>query len=152
MSQKVPEKQLPELDAKQVVALESLLQGSTATEAARAAGVNRRTLWRWQRADVEFQAALNRGRREAREAAQMRLEGLAGSAISTLEQAVAEGDVRAALAVLRGLSLLGGEAPSVGPDQPEAIALQARINRSRRVEEELFADLGFGQPTKRELL
>jgi hypothetical protein len=50
-----PEKE-SELDPRQIVALGNLLRGATATEAARAAGVNRRTLWRWQRFDFQFLA------------------------------------------------------------------------------------------------
>src|SRR5687768_10979655 len=104
-----PSEDQPELGSKQMAVLENLLRGSTATEAAQAAGVNRRTVWRWRRTDIEFQAAFNRSRREAWEAAQMRLERLVEVAIGAVERAVADGDVRTALAVLRGLHFLTGE-------------------------------------------
>jgi hypothetical protein len=143
MSGKVTEKQLAELDPKQVTALECLLRGSTATEAAQAANVNQRTLWRWQRSNPEFQAALNRGRREAWEAAELRLQRLAESAIRVVEQALDQGDVRAALAILRGLRLLGGAPIAIGPDEADGIARQARINESERRQAELLAELGL---------
>lgn len=59
-------------------AIERLLAGDTVTDAASAAGVDRVTLWRWQRKDVAFQAALNRCRRDAMAAVYaqvLRLEG-----------------------------------------------------------------------------
>jgi hypothetical protein len=143
MSGKVTEKQPAELDPKQVKALECLLRGSTATEAAQAANVNRRTLWLWQRSNLEFQAALNRGRREAWEAAELRLQRLAESAIRVVEQALDQGDVRAALAILRGLGLLGGAPIAIGPDEADSIARQARINESERRQAELLAELGL---------
>lgn len=142
MSQKVPSEQFGGLEPKQVRAVESLLQGTTATAAAQAAGVNRRTLLRWQQSDYAFQAALNQDRHELREAVQLRLEKLAESAISVVEQALSKGDVRAALAVLRGLLFLGRGPVTIGSDDARALALQARIDESERRKLELIADLG----------
>lgn len=113
------------LEAKQVVALESLLRGATATEAARVAGVDRRTIFRWLRTDFQFQAAVNRGRRELREAAMMRLERLTDSAVTALERALGQGDSRLALVVLRGLGFLNGVA-GIGSEDPDALAQEAR--------------------------
>ena len=147
MSQKVPDNPAPSesqraLDARQLRALESLLGGSTATEAALAAGVDRRTLFRWQRTDSEFQAALNRGRREIRDAAELRLERLATSAVAALEKALEEGDARSALAVLRGLGLMSSSVRIV-PDEADVIEWQARINESERKKAAFLAELAF---------
>ena len=130
------------LEPKQVVALESLLLGSTATEAARVAGVDRRTLFRWLRSNAEFQSAINRGRREAREVAIMRLERLADSAVSALERALGEGDARSALTVLRGLGLLNGSW-SIGPEDAEVLALQARAAEIQWQREACLLELGL---------
>ena len=130
------------LNPKQVVALESLLRGSTATEAARTAGVDRRTLFRWLRSDTEFQAAMNRGRREAREAAMLRLEWLAESAVTALEQALGGGDTRSAITLLRGLGLLDGSW-GVGSEDAAVLAIQARAAENQWRRDTCLVDLGL---------
>jgi hypothetical protein len=54
-----------ELSPTQTAALESLLSGTSITDAAAAAGVDRTTLHNWPRKNFVFQAALNRGRSAA---------------------------------------------------------------------------------------
>jgi hypothetical protein len=54
----------PEQDA----AVAALLAGRTVTDAAAATGVDRTTVHRWLKKDFAFQAALNLGRRESRDA------------------------------------------------------------------------------------
>ncbi len=120
------------LEPRQIAALEALLGGKTASEAAREADVDRRTLYRWQQTDSAFQAALTRARREAREATMARLERLAESATSSVEQAVDQGDVRTAMAVLRGLGLLDGTPPNFGPDNPAEVARESERDRLRK--------------------
>src|SRR5438046_1747190 len=56
------------LSGTQERALTMLLSGKSITDAATAAEVDRTTVHRWLKEDFGFQAALNRGRRELREA------------------------------------------------------------------------------------
>jgi hypothetical protein len=116
------------LSAQQDQALEYLLTGSTVTAAAAAAGVDRSTVHRWLRADVRFATQYERRRRELVEATEARLLMLADRAVGVVEQALADGDSRAALSVLKGLGLLAGTPPTLGPDDP------ATWERARRKE------------------
>lgn len=76
------------------------------TDAAKAAGVNRSTLWRWLNKDAEFQSTMNSYKREAFDQLSMRTTALASLAISAVESALRGGDEKASIAVLRGLGLL----------------------------------------------
>lgn len=106
------------LNAAQDKALAALLAGMTQSEAAKEAGVDRTTIYRWLQSDFAFQARLNAGRRERWDADQVRLAALTSKALATVEKAVEDGDVKASLAVLRGGGLLPGRPPSIGSDDP----------------------------------
>jgi hypothetical protein len=108
------------LSASQETAMQALLSGEQITAAAKTAKVNRSTLHRWLK-EPEFLAVLNACRSELREAQQHRLARLASSAIEVIEQALEEGDARTALAVLRGIGLLDGQAPHTGPTNADRI-------------------------------
>jgi hypothetical protein len=70
------------LSPTQQQALAALLAGSTVTAAADAEGVDRTTVHRWLRSDYDFQAAMNRARRELRDATASRLYDAAKRALS----------------------------------------------------------------------
>jgi hypothetical protein len=110
-----------ELTATQIVALEALASGWTVTAAAGEAGVNRVTVHRWLRDDFHFQAALNRARRDLREAAMTRLLNLGDLAAGAVQEAVEHGDVRVAVAVLKGLGLLSEKAIKIGSCDPKKL-------------------------------
>ena len=114
-----------ELTPTQLAALEALAAGSTVTAAAATAGMNRVTVHRWLRDDFSLQATLNRARRDLREAAMARLLKLGESAAITVEEAVAQGDVSVAMAVLKGLGMLSEHAARVGPGDPEKLGALA---------------------------
>ncbi len=116
-----------ELAPPQTAALASLLTGCTVTAAAEAAAVDRSTLHRWLREDYTFQAAYNRGRRELHEAAATGLLVLAEDAAAALRQGIRDGNVPAALAVLKGLGLLAGQAPLIGSDDTAVLRPQAEL-------------------------
>jgi len=99
------------LSLAQEKAVAVLLAGQTVTAAAKAAEVDRTTIYRWLRDpyDSAFRVALDRGRRELRQAMEARLLALASKAADCLEEVLAEGDGKAALALLKGLGLLGGQ-------------------------------------------
>ena len=110
-----------ELTSTQLAALEALIAGATVTAAAGTAGVNRVTVHRWLRDDFSFQAAFNQARRDLREAAMARLLKLGDLAVGTVQEAVEQGDVRVAVAVLKGLGLLSERAIEVGPCDPKKL-------------------------------
>jgi hypothetical protein len=124
-------------------AIEGLLSGQGITRAAREAGVDRTTVWRWLKDDPAFQAAYNRARLELQAAVQARLLGLTEHAVTCLEQAIKLGDARTALALLRGVGLLDGEPARVGPDDPERVRRQLS---SREMDEFLGDAVGTGAP------
>ena len=112
MSHTPPQNTPPDdgLSPAQQNALLALLAGQTVTAAAKAAGVDRTTVHRWLRHSKHraFRAALEEGRRELRRAMSARLLALLPKAADCLDAALAEGDSKAALALLKGLGFLPG--------------------------------------------
>ena len=133
----------PELEPRQARALEQLLAGASVTEAAKVARVDRSTVHRWLREDWAFQAAYNASRRDLQREIEARLLHIARAAAEAVEQAVKEGDVRTALAVLKGTGILAGERPVIGPEDPteaeEEAELVAGERDSLRVQRRLLA-------------
>lgn len=111
-----------ELSPTQIAALDALLSGKTATDAAIAAGIGRRTLYDWLRKDFHFQAALNAGRKDLRQAIAHRLEGLANDATECVGKAVRGGDVKAALEIVKRLDFFAPR--SLGSDDPDELAVE----------------------------
>ncbi len=102
-------------------ALAALLSGSTVTAAAEAGGVSRETVHKWMREDFEFQAELERGKRELMQSSQMRLFKVVEDAVDSVHKAIQEGDSRAALAILKGLGMLNGTLPELQSDNPDVL-------------------------------
>ncbi len=118
------------LSPSQTIALEALLAGKTNTAAAAAAGVDRVTVYRWLKDDFAFQAELNRGRRELREATIGNLQRLAAKAAVCVEKAIDQDDVKVALEVLKRFPPL-----ALGPiesDDPAELALKAEVEAAER--------------------
>jgi len=99
-------------------------------DAASVAGVARTTIHRWQREDYPFQAALNRLRRDQEREVESRLGRLVHDALGTVEAAVAAGDVRAALTVLKGMGFLGGDLRLVGSEDAGVIEAERQLEAS----------------------
>jgi len=122
------ERQEPgELSPAQEQVLTALLGGATVTTAAQAAGVDRTTVHRWLRSDFDFQAALNRARRELRDAMSSRLHDAAQRAVQTVCAAVEGGDAKIAIALLKGLGLLDGRAAAIGVDNPSVLRDEVEV-------------------------
>ncbi len=121
---------LDSISPAQAATVEAMLAGKTVSDAAAAAGVSRATVHRWLKDDFAFQAELNRGRREIRRTAFGNLERLAAKAAECLEKAIDQGNVKAALEVLKRLQLF---APSrIGSDDPAELAVEAEIKATAR--------------------
>lgn len=121
-----------DLNSKQLIVLEQLVAGATVTKAAEAGSVDRTTVHRWLREDCSFQAAHNAARRELSREVEARLPNLAEAALEAVEGAVKNGDVRAALAVLKGLGALSGNAPNIGAEDPVELAEEKRLAERER--------------------
>ncbi len=115
------------LSPDQIKALELLVAGETVSAAAKAVRVDRSTLHRWLRDNFEFQATLNRRKRELANAVQARLLVVSHMAAQTVENAVNEGNLMASLAVLRGLGALSGTQVRPGCEDPEALRQAAEL-------------------------
>ncbi len=109
------------LTPQQIAALERLLAGETVTATAEAVGVDRSTLHRWLREDYMFQARLNQAKGELADATQARLLRVADKAAEVVGKAVDQGNLNAALAVLRGLGALSGTLGRPGCEDPEVL-------------------------------
>ena len=113
----------------QLIALECLLAGQNMIDSAMAAGVDRSTLRRWLKSDFNFQAAVNRGRRDLQENFMHRLERLNVDAATCVGRAVHEGDVKTALEVLKRLGALAKT--TVGSDDPAVLQSETESHARR---------------------
>ena len=57
---------------------------------------------------------------------------MVNAAVETVLAAVESGDVRAALAVLRGTGTLAGDRPPIGPEDPDEVAQEAELSKMER--------------------
>jgi len=99
--------------------------------AGQAAGVTRRTVERWKNENPAFKALFHQWREESRDTCRTRVLGLGGRAISTLDKALLAGDVKVALALVKGLDLMS-PVEKVEID-PEVVALQNDLDRRRKI-------------------
>lgn len=129
------------LAPEQLIALERLLAGETVTAAAKQAGVSRETVHRWLRKDFGFQAAYNQGRRELTQAIDARLLAVGHRAAENVARAVDEGDLKASLAVLRGLGTLAGKEPVSGPEDAEVLREEVEIAEKEQESSRTFRRL-----------
>jgi hypothetical protein len=131
------------LGDKQRAVLEGLLEGKTAEETARTAGVGRATVYRWLKTDPAFGAAYNEWHSAMRESCRSRLLMQTDKAAGAVERAVENGDTRAALQLLRGLGFVRPTAD--GPSDAEEVRKRMELEmRRKRVElkKEEFEVLG----------
>jgi hypothetical protein len=120
-----------ELSPQQIAALDSLLAGSSVTDAAAAAGVVRSTVHDWLRNSFAFQAALNRGRRDLRQAVLHRLDRIANNATECIDKAIQGGDVKAAMEIVKRLDFFTSR--HIGSDDAAELELD---DNERRVQQE----------------
>jgi len=116
------------LAPQQRIALEHILLGSQLSNAAKAAGVTRMTLYRWFHYDPNFQAAYNTWHADAIINSRTRTLAMTNSATSTLECAV-QSDPRMALAVLKATGVLNHTLP--GPTDPVECKRQIDLNQQQ---------------------
>ncbi len=136
-----PTEEAPDLSPAKTAALDALLAGKTATDAAAAAGIGRRTLYHWLAKDFDFQAALNRGRRELQQAVACRIERLTADATECVGDAIKKGDVKAALEIVKRANVF---APAkIGSDDELLLRIEAEERQQHR--DDRLALSGFRQ-------
>jgi hypothetical protein len=111
-----PSAELSRLSDPQRAALSALFSGKAIREAACVARVHRVTVGRWLHHDPHFRAAYNAWRQELIDSSRARLLRTAELATAIVHLAIAKGDGRLALALLKHLGL-ASEA-SAGPSDP----------------------------------
>jgi hypothetical protein len=125
MQQNATEAEASSLTPNQLKAIEALMRGASISGAAAAAGVDRTTVHRWLRDDVEFLAAYNAARRDLADGIQGELRGLAGDAVRTIRKVMRSPKSPAAVrlkAALTVLETMGGMVTeSIGPTDADAI-------------------------------
>lgn len=110
------------LNAAQAAAITAIIEGGSLVEAAEAAGVDRKTLYRWRTHDPRFMATLDSWRAELRASVHDRLNGLAGACTSVIEDAIEKGDVRVAMRLVERLGI-AKDTPPVGTASLPSVAV-----------------------------
>lgn len=129
--------------------LGSLVRGATITQAAEQAGIDRTTVYRWQKESAVFVAELNRAKSEQLRAIQEELRDLASQAVKTLRDFVSSDAVsssvklRTALAILQASGCLKPE--GIGSTDPEKI--ERDWEQARLFESLTALGLGNGENT-----
>jgi len=130
-----------DLTGQQEAVLAALLMGNTITAAASDAGIARQTVHRWLANDAEFIAAYNRGRHELASSHATRILTMCGAALDVLDGAIAAGDAKVALAVLKGAGVFAGEAARIeGSSDPDDV----RNEHARRAKAQELQNLIAG--------
>lgn len=119
-----------QLSPTQQAALRQLGEGCNMAEAARSAGVDRRTLYNWIHQDPQFGAAYNAWQREVLESGHARALTLTDKALTTVDAAIEKGNVSAALQVIRHLGVLRPVKP--GPTDAKLLNRQRKLAARRR--------------------
>jgi transposase-like protein len=130
-----------DLTGQQEAVLAALLTGNTITAAASDAGIARQTVHRWLANNAEFIAAYNRGRHQLANSHATRILAMCGAALDVLDGAIAAGDAKVALAVLKGAGVFAGEAAQiVGSDDVDEV----RNEQKRRAKAQELQNLIAG--------
>jgi hypothetical protein len=119
----------PALPAVQEIALQRLAAGSSISEAAKAARVDRRTVSRWIHSDPQFAAAYNAWHHEMLASGRARLLAMTDLALDTVHSAMAQGDARVAVQVAKATGVM--EIPKPGLTEPERLHRRKRLRDAR---------------------
>ncbi len=111
-------------------AIQALAAGQTVVGAAAAAKVGRTTVYRWFKKDFAFQAEVNRRRSELWLGSLATLERLSDKAAACVEKAIENGDVKAALEILRRRDTF--TRGPIGSQDPAELAEQTNTEAAQR--------------------
>ena len=118
------------LSPQQISAVVDLILGSTVTEAAKKAKVDRTTVHRWLSSDALFVATLNQLKQEALDATRNRIRAAADVAAETVLDMIEGADVHPAIRLRAALAVLGAvgglEPEKIGPTEVDVVAAEMR--------------------------
>jgi hypothetical protein len=115
----------------QQLAMQRLVAGGSIAQAAEAARVDRRTVYRWLQADPLFASAYAAWQRETIASGRARVLAMTDLALDTVHNAMLQGDVRAALEVAKATGAM--DAPKPGTTDPAYFRhRQKHRNRARK--------------------
>jgi hypothetical protein len=132
------------LSPAQFLALENLMSGQTLGEAAKGAGIGRKTLYRWMHEDADFQAEYNAWQKDTAAAARSGILALTEPAIRAVAGALEKGDSKTAMALLKSLGLL--TPPVAGSTDAETVRKEQQIERKREGTRLFIEELAAGFP------
>lgn len=127
---------LSKLTPQQATALKALLAGSMIQEAAKAAGVDRATLYRWRTQDPQFKEALSAWRNETHEHAMDQFLALAEASVAAVAHGISKCDSKLGLSVLKELNKTREKLDRVeaaGPSKSSKADPDARVDQMRKV-------------------
>jgi hypothetical protein len=109
-------------------AIDLLITGATDGDVAAGVGVDRVTVWQWRHDHPVFMATLQRRRAEVWRQPQERFRSLLSKAVENLASAVASGDLKASIEVLKAVGMYGnGSMNAIGEQDPvQVIEAQAQ--------------------------
>jgi len=107
----------------QLNAIDLLILGQMDHAVAATVGVARETVSRW-RLNPYFVAAMNTARQALWSAAHDRLRGLVTQSVDIVEKSLGDGDLKAAIEVLKIVNLYGQVGVPSGPTDPEEVVWQ----------------------------
>jgi hypothetical protein len=109
------------LSAKQISVIDSLIAGSSVTDAAKATGIDRSTVHRWFKSDAQFVAEHNQIRVELVQAQREKLRSLSDKALETVETLLDDSQASGSLRLRAALAILdrqGLKASAIGRTDP----------------------------------
>jgi hypothetical protein len=112
-------------------AIDLLITGKPDREVAEVVGVSRQTIAQWRQHPV-FMAELNQRRQTLWADAHARLRALIGGAVDVIEDAVRDGDLKAAIEVLKAVKLYGEVGSPTGATEPDVIVRQQAVAQLER--------------------
>ena len=111
---------MDKLTDQQRIVIDHLVSGMTQTDAAKATGIDRVTLWKWSNENSDFISSLRQRRQDIFLANTERLRRLAGSAVSVLEELLKSDNdhirLKASTAILRSIGMMAVDAPGLQTD------------------------------------
>jgi hypothetical protein len=115
----------------QQLAMQRLVAGGSIAQAAEAARVDRRTVYRWLQADPHFASAYATWQREMIASGRARVLAMTDLALDTVQNAMLRGDLRAALEVAKATGAM--DAPQPGTTDPAYFRHRQKLrNRARK--------------------
>ena len=130
------DKMLHTLTDAQLVAIDALMTGTDQETAASAAGVSRATVNRWVKHHPEFQAELNRRRRQLFDQQVDRVRQIDNMALENLRQRIEAGDEKASELWLKMRGLAALDTSKTGPTSSDAIIGAQVDGRIREINRE----------------